>query len=154
MENNSLALLNKFGLAKTGSFNYSDQSNAFLGNGFTSAAGNTYFNSLRFVEGILVKEDVGQGYSRTFINAIRIYDIKSKDLLCEKSYHCAYYSKSFLENEVVNMLTQTLMTAAKKENVYILETEIRSKIVSLVRYAFTNDQRQILYQQSQKYLGA
>ena len=108
MENNSLALLNKFGLAKTGSFNYSDQSNAFLGNGFTSAAGNTYFNSLRFVEGILVKEDVGQGYSRTFINAIRIYDIKSKDLLCEKSYHCAYYSKSFLHLLFLVRCTHTI----------------------------------------------
>lgn len=153
MQNNGIALLNKFGIAKTSNFNYSESANTFLGNGFTSAAGNTYLNSIRFLEGIVIKEDVGQGYAYSFINGIRIYAIHDKSLLCEKSYHCAYYNISFIKNEVINMIFNLLIDASRKEGFQINTNDVHVNIETLVNQAFNQDQRQILFSQTQKYLN-
>ena len=67
--NNTLTLLKKNGLINS-NISYSSVANAFLSKGYTSTAGNTYFNSIRVAEGILIKEDVGQGYAHTFLNGI------------------------------------------------------------------------------------
>ena len=91
----NIEIFKKFGVSSVASnVTYSASLNVFTGNGYTSAAGNNYFNAFRFAEGILIKEDVGVGYARTFLNGIRIFDLSSKTLLCERSYHCCYYDKN------------------------------------------------------------
>jgi hypothetical protein len=75
-KDNTLTLLNQFGLSNRVSYSYLNVANAFIGSGYISQAGNLYFNSLRLLDGIVIKEDVGQGYSRTFLNGLRIFDIK------------------------------------------------------------------------------
>ena len=153
MQENQIALFQKFGLAKENSFNYSESLNSFIGNGYTSLAGNTYLNSLRLVEGILVKEDVGHGYAYSFINGIKIFDLKTKNLLCEKNYHCSYYSQSFIQEEVISMLFELMTKSADNEHIYIDQSEIRVQIESIVSKAFRQDQRQLLISQTQKYLN-
>ena len=154
MQSNEIVLLNKFGLAKNGNFNYSESSNAFLGNGYTSMAGNTYFNAVRLMDGIVIKEDVGHGHTYSFINAIRIYEIQSKNLICERNYHCTIYNERLLKHEVISMLFDILIDAAKVERIQIVENEVYAQIEKIVNKTFQEDQRQILFNQSQKYLGA
>jgi len=153
MQNNEIALLNKFGIAKGGNFNYSESANAFLGNGYTSAAGNTYLNAIRLVEGIVIKEDVGHGYAHSFINGIRIYDIQNKTLLCEQSYHCAFYNTSFIKSQGISMLFTLLIDASKKEGYKVNSNEVHNHIETIVTNAFNEDQRQLLFNQTQKYLN-
>lgn len=153
MQNNEIALLNKFGIVKGGNFNYSESANAFLGNGYTSAAGNMYFDSIRLIEGIVIKEDAAHGHTHSFINGIKIYDIQNKTLLCDQSYHRAFYSISFIKNEVITMLFTLLIDASKKEGYQVNSKEVHDHIESLVTKAFNEDQRQILLNQSQKYLN-
>ena len=154
MDNTGIALFRKIGLEKTNNFNYSESTNAFIGNGYTSLAGNTYLNEIRLIEGLLVKEDVGQGYARTFINGIRIFNLKTKELLCEKSYHCQFYSQYFIKLEVRTMLNDLLISAAQKDGILLNESEISEQIDKLVNTAFSTDQRQMLLQQSRKYLNS
>ncbi|WP_340110993.1 hypothetical protein [Maribellus mangrovi] len=154
MDNMGIALFRKIGLEKTNNFNYSESTNAFIGNGYTSLAGNTYLNEIRLIEGLLVKEDVGQGYARTFINGIRIFNLKTKELLCEKSYHCQFYSQYFIKLEVRTMLNDLLISAAQKDGILLNESEISEQIDKLVNTAFSTDQRQMLLQQSRKYLNS
>lgn len=45
---NEIALFRNFGLATPSAITYSAPMNAFVGTGFTSAAGNSYFNAARF----------------------------------------------------------------------------------------------------------
>ena len=154
MQTKEIALLNKFGIAKSGNFTYSESVNAFIGNGYTSMAGNTYLNEIRFMEGIVIKEDVGQGYARTFVNGIRLFDLQSKTLLCERNYHCTYYSQSLIRTEVKEMLTHLLNEAARKENLSFNSVDIKNHIEKLVDKAFSEDQRKMIINQSQKYLNA
>ena len=154
MQTKEIALLNKFGIAKSGNFNYSESVNAFIGNGYTSMAGNTYLNEIRFMEGIVIKEDVGQGYARTFVNGIRLFDLQSKTLLCERNYHCTFYSQFHIKTEVKEMLTNLLNEAARKENISFSSSDIKNHIDKLVDNAFSEDQRKMIINQSQKYLNA
>jgi hypothetical protein len=126
-------------------------SNAFLTQGYTSMAGNSYFNSLRLMEGILIKEDVGQGYSRTFINGIMLYDT-SKTLLCEKSYHCVFYNKYFIKSEVKVMLKNLLIESCRKDNISIDGFDIEKHINELVDKAFNTDQREVVREYGQRQL--
>ena len=154
MQSNELTLFQKFGLAKTGNFNYSEGANAFIGNAFTSLAGNTYMNEIRLMEGLLIKEDVGQGYAHSFVNGIRIFDIKSKQLLCERNYHCTYYNQNYIKTEVRSMLTELLIAASRKEQLYLDLSDVEKHIESLVELAFQTDQRQMLQQQTQRFLNS
>lgn len=152
MNNNEIMLLNRFGLVTNKGYQYSEIANIFYSSGYTSMAGNTYYNALRLCEGIVIKEDVGQGYIHTFLNGIRIFDISSKNILCEKSYHCQYYDKFFIKNEVVEMLKELLFDASKKCGLTLDKFEIARQIELVVRKAFNEDQRILLQTQSQKYL--
>lgn len=150
-----IALFEKFGLATSSSnFTYSEVANSFLGNAFTSLAGNTYFNEVRFVEGLLIKEDVGQGYTYTFLNGLRVYDIKTKTLLCEKTYHNKVYSLYFLKSEVKRMLQDLIISSAKKEGVLLAESEVGAKLEQIINNSFAKDQRQMLIEQTQLYLNS
>ena len=145
-------ILSQFGLDKSG-INYSNKTNAFLSSGYTSAAGNTYFNALRFAEGIVIKEDVGEGYSRTFLNGIRIYSLKNKQLIAERDFHCYFYSKGKVECNSISMLMDVLVEAAEIEGVDIDEDKARSQVEKVIKMAMNNDQRTMLQQQSRKYLS-
>ena len=152
MQGNELTLFQKFGLAKTGNFNYSENVNAFIGNAFTSYAGNTYMNEIRLMEGLLIKEDLGQGYAYLFLNGIRIFDIKTKQLICEKNFHNTNYNQNYIKSEVKTMLLEILVSAARKDQININVSDVKDHIDMLADKAFNTDQRQMLTQQSQKYL--
>ena len=145
-------ILKQFGLV-SGSVNYSENANAFLSTGYTSAAGNTYFNAVRFAEGILIKEDVGQGYAHSFLNGLRIYSLKNKELLAEGDYHCQFYSKAVVKSKSINMLLRVLREAASSEGVELDENLARKQITKIIDAAMNTDQRELLSQQNRKYLS-
>ncbi|MDL2304202.1 hypothetical protein LJC72_02535 [Bacteroides sp. OttesenSCG-928-D19] len=150
---NTLTLKNRFGLSnRNNQYNYSEVANAFVGAGYTSQAGNTYFNALRLLDGVVIKEDVGQGYCRTFLNGLRIFDVKSKSLLCERSYNCCFYDKNFIQQEVVDLLSNFLIETAKKKHIRISYYNTYKQIKKIVAHSFSTDQREILSIQNQKYL--
>lgn len=145
-------VLKQFGLTK-GNINYSEAANAFLSNGFTSAAGNTYFNAVRFAEGIVIKEDIGIGYARKFLNGLKIYTLKDKVLLADKTYHCFFYSKFAIKQEAINILIGVLRNAAKKDNITFDESQAKKEIEKIIDAALYENQMEILKRQTQKYLG-
>lgn len=151
---NELTIFKKLGLQTTGNFNYIESVNAFIGNAYTSAAGNTYLNEIRLLEGLLIKEDVGHGYAHTFLNGIRIYDIKTKVLICEKLFHCYYYSESNVRLEVKEMLTDMILTASKRDNLKIDVSYVENYIENLIVKSFNSDQREMLNKQAFKYLNS
>ena len=144
----NIEIFKKFGVSSVASnVTYSASLNVFTGNGYTSAAGNNYFNAFRFAEGILIKEDVGVGYAHTFLNGIRIFDLSSKTLLCERSYHCCYYDKNYVKSQSIDMLRKLVMDAAKSDNVYLLESDVRAHVVRIVNDAFITNQMEMMNKQ-------
>ena len=144
---NEIALFRNFGLATPANITYSSPMNAFVGQGYTSMAGNTYFNAVRFAEGILIKEDVANGYARTFLNGLKIYDLHTKKLLCEESFHCHYYSKDAVKSDVKRMLTNLILKAARQENRCLCEGDVRGRIGQIIDRAFSTNQIDMMNRQ-------
>lgn len=133
--------------------NYSQDANAFLSNGFMSGAGNVYFNAVRFGDGIAIKEDVGQGYARTFLNGLRIYSLKDNTLLADKTYHCHFYSKEDVKSEIREMLLKLYKEAAEYSGLKFETMQVWNVITRITNEMFNTDQQQMLQQQSKKLLG-
>lgn len=144
---NEIAIFRNFGLSTPASITYSSPMNAFVGQGLTSLAGNTYFNALRFADGILIKEDVGEGFAYTFLNGLKIYDMRTKKLLCEESFHCHYYSKDTVKSDVKRMLERLILDAAKKERRYLSAGDVHRRINDLIDRAFSHNQVEMMQQQ-------
>lgn len=122
---------------------YSQNANAFLTNGYVSAASNVYFNAFRFAEGILIKEDIGQGYAYSFLNGLRIYSLKDKTLLVDKSYHCCYYSKEKVFEEAKRLLLNLISDAAAQANYYVDPREAEKIVNRILTEAFQKSQLEI-----------
>ena len=147
-----IALFRNFGLSTPTAISYSAPMNAFLGSGFTSQAGNTYFNAARFAEGILIKEDVGEGWLHTFLNGIHIYDLSTKKLLCERFFDCHYYSKETVKSDVKRMLEDLILSSARKEGRILSYGDVHSRINSIIDRSFATNQIEVMNRQM-KVLG-
>ena len=55
------------------SLTYNAAKNVYLTLGYTSAAGNMYYQAVRFSNRLAVYYDIGQGYARTFLNGIKLF---------------------------------------------------------------------------------
>ncbi|OYT15489.1 MAG: hypothetical protein B7C24_12775 [Bacteroidetes bacterium 4572_77] len=151
---NSIQLFEQHGLVNA-NLSYSEISNAFLSTGYTSGAGNTYFNSVRIAEGILIKEDVGIAHwGMSFLNGIQIYAIKDKTLIADEAYHSLRYSKYTVQFHAKILLLNTLREAAQSKGEQLNEIEANRVLDKVLNQAMNEDQRQLLIKQSQKYLGA
>ncbi|WP_051238715.1 hypothetical protein [Gaetbulibacter saemankumensis] len=132
---------------------YSEVANAFLTSGYTSAAGNTYFNSFRMAAGILIKEDIGEGYARTFLNGIKIYSIKDKTLIADITFHSVFYSKFKVKSEAKKMLMKFLEDAAIHENTFFDRFSADRIIEKVINEAMNNNQQSMVVEQMGKYLS-
>ncbi len=149
---NSIQLFQQFGLVNA-NISYSEIANAFVTSGFTSRAGNTYFNCIRVAEGIMIKEDVGQAsWGMTFLNHIQIYSIKNKTLIADGHYHSLQYSRNTVRAYSKNLLLGMLREASEAKGEKLDESEASRVIDRVLNQAMNEDQRQILIKQTQKYL--
>jgi hypothetical protein len=148
---NSIAILQKHGLINS-YFSYSDVANAFLSSGYTSSAGNTYFNSIRVAEGILIKEDVGQGYAHTFLNGIKIFSIKDKTLLADKSFNNVRYNKTRIKIEAKKLLLKMLVDSSFREGYTLNYTKAEEVIDNLLNRALNENQNDLILKETKQYL--
>jgi hypothetical protein len=115
---------------------YSAKTGSFLTQGFTSVAGNTYFNSIRISSNLVIQEDVGQGYARTFLNGLHIFT-KEGSLLAEARYHCEFYSTDRLQYLATQLLLQSMLEAGARKGQHFqvveLERAIAKEIAQSIR---------------------
>lgn len=108
------------------SVTYNEQKNIYLSQGYTSAAGNTYFQGIRLSDRIIVNYDFGQGYAYLFLNGIRIYgyDGKEKRLISSRSFYCTGFSESFAKLQCEEMLQEYLRSQMKMLNSTVDEQQV------------------------------
>ncbi|KXX70808.1 hypothetical protein [Flammeovirga sp. SJP92] len=128
--------------------------NLFVGNAYTSNAGNTYFNGLRFTPDIVIKESIGQGHTHTFLNGLKIY-APDGTLISEENYHCFYYSKDNIRHQAKNILLDALMDTAKRKGIQLLKEQVKKQVGKVIDMAIDRPQTEMLEQfaQKQKRLG-
>ena len=129
---------------------YSESANAFLMNGYVSAANNIYFNALRFAEGIVIKEDIGQGYAHTFLNGLRIYSLKDSTLLADRSFNCCFYSKQIVKREAMEMLQILIRDAVNQTGSKIDLEESNRVLTRILTEAFESNQMQLAQSQMKR----
>lgn len=99
---------------KSAELTYNACKNIFLTEGYTSEAGNTYYQGVRFSDRIIITQQLGQGYCYTFLNGIRIFGFNGKEatLIAEKSYGTCYYNESVVQNESESLIKEFLKSQA------------------------------------------
>lgn len=87
--------------------------------GYTSAAGNTYYKAIRLSDRIAVFYDLGDGYSRTFLNGITLFafDGAKPVIIAKKSWGgcCNYrfFNEYDAKRQSIIMLEEYLASQAK-----------------------------------------
>lgn len=145
--NQEIALFKNFGLATPSSIAYSESMNAFVTTAQAFPSGNAYGCAARFTEGLLIKEDIGYGQPCTFLNGLRIFDLKTHKLLAEKvypMYRGAFYSKELVKSVSTQLLTELILTAAEEQGRVMNAPEVASRVYVKLDRAFTNNQIQEL----------
>lgn len=127
---------------------YSVESNAFIGNAYVSAANNLYFNAVRFAEGLIIKEDVGRGYARTFLNGIKIYSLKEKVLLADRRFDCYFYSMEAVLHQSKLMILELLKKAVEKEGLTIDYQKAELDIHKMLKASFEANQIEMANKQA------
>ena len=131
---------------------YSETSNAFLSDGYVSAANNVYYNAVRFAEGIVIKDDIGQGWAHTFLNGIKIYSLKDRVLLADRTYNNNQYSKEKVLRESREMLVKLIYDAAEKTGSKLNNAEVIQTVNRILTEAFKSNQMNLAQSQMKKLL--
>lgn len=117
--NNLPAIINKaFPTLSRSNMTYNVAKNIFLSQGYTSAAGNTYFQALRFSDKLAVVVDVGEGYRYTFLNGIKLFcwNGQKAELIGQRTWGgCSWviFNEGFVQQQCISMLKDYLVGMAK-----------------------------------------
>ena len=126
---------------------YNSRNNIFLSSGYTSAAGNTYFQGLRLSDRILINYDFGQGYAYLFLNGIRIYgyDGNQKQLISSRSYYSQCFSEQYAKAECQSMVKEYLKgQMSLMGNTYINEAQLKEFASQIVGEALRNNPQRFI----------
>ena len=94
---------------------YNAQKNIYLTDGYTSAAGNTYYQGIRLSDRIIVKYSIGEGYARTFLNGVEVYGYNGRDqkLIGSRSYNNYFFSECGAKQEAVGIVVDYMKGQTK-----------------------------------------
>lgn len=125
---------------------YCKEHNIFLSKGYTSAAGNTYFQGLRLSDRLVVMYEFGQGWAHLFLNGIRLYcfDGKEKKLISHRCYSCQYFNEAFARKECIGMLKNFICTQARMMGATVTPLLLAEFSESMIREVFNSPLRRQL----------
>ena len=109
---------------------YNAKHNVYLTQGYTSAAGNTYFKAIRGNNRLLMYFDIGQGYAYTFLNGITLYawDGNRAKVIGQRRWggsNWVAYSDAFAREQCIGMLKDYLAGQARLLNGQISDSQLR-----------------------------
>ena len=144
MNNSLVNLVNQtLPAVSNSSVTYNADRNMFLTTGYTSAAGNTYFQGIHLSNRLAIVFDIGIGYAYTFLNGMKLYcfDGTQKKLIGSRFYSCRCYCDSFARREAAEILYEYLKSQAKLIGTNISDSQLEDYAMSQVLSAATNRPR-------------
>lgn len=119
---------------------YNAAKNIYVSSGYTSSAGNTYFQGLRLSERLIINYDFGQGYAYLFLNGIKIYGFNGskQKLIASRSYSNQGYNEQFAKRECISMIQEYMQGQMKMLNASINENQIYDFSEKLVLETLNN----------------
>lgn len=125
------------------SVTYNARSNIFLTNGYTSAAGNTYYQGIRVSDRIAIKFNLGQGYFYTFLNGIEVYgfDGDKAKIIGSRAYYCYVFNENNAKKEAVSIVLDFLQGQAKMLDSSVDNAQLAAFSAQVVDGAYTQMKR-------------
>ena len=119
------------------SITYNAAKNIFLTQGYTSAAGNTYYKAIRISDRLAVYYDLGQGYKYTFLNGMKLFcwDGQKAKVIAQKYWGgCDYrvFNEQFAKEQSVLMLSNFLAGQLKAQGAQVSNQEIFSFAYNMI----------------------
>ena len=119
------------------SITYNAAKNIFLTQGYTSAAGNTYYKAIRISDRLVVYYDLGQGYKYTFLNGIKLFcwDGQKAKVIAQKYWGgCDYrvFNEQFAKEQSILMLSNFLAGQLKAQGAQVSNQEIFSFAYNMI----------------------
>lgn len=140
MKNKQLpAIITKALPALSGSsLTYNAEKNLYLTLGYTSNAGNTYFQAVRCTERLAVYFEIGQGYAHTFLNGIKLFcwDGPHARLIGQKHWggvgNWVCFSEYFAKQQCILMLKDYLAGQYKAQGQYVSDRQLQDFSCALI----------------------
>lgn len=119
---------------------YNEKHNIYLSDGYTSAAGNTYFQGIRLNDRLVVKYNFGQGYAYLFLNGISLYCYDGYDtkLIACRGYYCQCWNESFARHECKDMLKDFLLSQTKMLNQPVSQSQLEDFSAAMIDSVMAN----------------
>lgn len=118
---------------------YNSQKNIFLTTGYTSAAGNTYYQGIRASDRIAIKYNIGEGYLHTFLNGIEVYgfDGRNAKLIGSRSYNCFFFNEYNAKREAIEIVLEYMKGQAKMLGASVANNQLAEFSTQIVNGAYT-----------------
>lgn len=122
----------------TGSlWTYIPDKNIFLTRGYTSRAGNTYYQVIQASERLIVCYDIGEGYKHTFLNGIKIFGWSGRTprLICSRKWggsEWIKFNENFARLQTKIMLKDHMATQLQLSGKYADEQNLLSMSESMI----------------------
>ncbi|MBQ0024058.1 MAG: hypothetical protein KBT29_12590 [Prevotellaceae bacterium] len=125
------------------SVTYNAQNNIFLTNGYTSAAGNTYYQGIRLSDRIIVSYNIGEGYAHTFLNGVNVYGFngREKRLIGSRSFNCYFFSESNAKREAIGIVTDYMKGQIKLMGASVESSQLEQFSEKLVEETYNQMRR-------------
>ncbi len=124
---------------------YSSSKGAYLTEGWTSAAGNTYGQLLYLSPQLAIVCDFGIGYAYTFLNGLKVlrYNGHRAEVIDSRYYHCRVYNDSFVRNEAAQIVSEFIQDQLRLSGAYTSSSEIDNMAKRLVGETVNYARKQI-----------
>ena len=139
MNNNLPAIIaNALPALSGSSLTYNAEKNVYLTLGYTSNAGNTYFQAVRCSNRLAVFYDIGKGDIHTFLNGIKLFcwDGQKARLIGQKKWggvdNWVSFSEYYAKQQCILMLKDYLAAQYKAHGQYISERQLQDFACALI----------------------
>ena len=119
---------------------YDNGRNMLCTTGYTSAAGNTYYQGIRLSDRLIITVSLGDGYNYTFMNGLRLYcfDGANQKLIGSRSYDRYTYSNLRAYSESEDILFNYLKSQSALMNAKVSDNQLRDFAREMVKEAMQN----------------
>ncbi len=124
----SLARLVNSALPSVQGVTYNPDKNIFLTSGYTSAAGNTYFQGIRLSDRLAIVMNIGEGYAHTFLNGLQLFcfDGRNRKLIGSREYNTCFFDEDFAKKESMEILLDYMKSQARMRHICMSDYELKS----------------------------
>jgi hypothetical protein len=117
---------------------YNAERDIYLTTGYTSQAGNTYFQGIRLSDRVLITYSIGVGYCHTFLNEVSLYGFDGTNTVLIGSWtplpgEYEIYTDYQAQQIATQLLFKYLKSQAQMNGNYISDSELQSFAVKQIK---------------------